>query len=367
MTRRYYDWQRTFSYQTGEQGEICIVVGAKNIGKTFGLRKQCVQDWIKRKSRFCEICRTKEELKMVRQGYFDKLQNAGLFKEYVFRVEGSIGYIAEDPERLENLDYDEDGNPKSPDKPDWQPICYFVALSNFQMEKKRTYANVKRFIFDEAIIDRKDRYHRYLKNEFLVFANLLDSISRQQPGGEQYRVYILGNACDLTAPYMRYLGVNKIPEFGYSFWKGKHVLLDYVEPWDKEEMQERTLVGRMLEGTTESDMVYGNEFTDTGSGEVERKTSRAKFVYGLKYSDNVYAIWIDYSTGLVYVTSRTPKDAKNVIAMTKADSTIDYQAVERSSPYLQMLSKSFYNGALRYESPALRDMFLTVLDFLGVR
>lgn len=358
--RKFYDWQATLSRQTGRQGEICIVVGAKGIGKTFGLRKQCVNDYLNKGWHFCELCRTKDELKVVRQGYFDKLQNAGLFADYLFKVVGQTGYIAKEPEKdAETGEYVE--------KPTWDVLCYFVALTAFQTEKKRTYTNVRRFIFDEAIIDSKDRYHRYLPNEFLVFANLLDSVSRQLPQGEQYRVYILGNACDLTCPYMRYLGINKIPEFGYSFWHDKSVLLHYVEPWDKEERQGLTLVGRMLNGTDESEMVFGNRFNTGDTGDICKKSAGAWYAYGIRYGDNMFAIWIDYAKGLCWITDKLPKDAGNVFALTKNDTTLDYQAIERSSDYLQMLNKFWYLGTLRYESPAIRELFLGILEFMGIR
>lgn len=358
-SRHYYEWRKVFSRQTGHQGEVCIVIGAKGIGKTFGLRKQCVSDFIKKGWRFCEVCRTKDEMKVVREGYFDKLQNAGFFKEYMFKVTGQTGYIAREPAKDDDGEYVE--------KPSWEPICYFVALTAFQTEKKRTYVNVRRFIFDEAIIDRKDRYHRYLPNEFMIFANLLDSVSRQQPEGEQYRVYILGNACDLTCPYMRYLGINKVPEFGFSFWHNKSVLLDYVKPWDAEERESKTLVGRMLNGTEEADMVFGNKFLVDYAGDICRKSADAKYAYAIKYNGKVYAAWIDYRQGLCWISAKLPKDAPNVFALTKKDATLDYLAIERSSDYLQALNRFFYLGALRYESPAIREMFLTILDFLGIR
>lgn len=358
--QRYYDWEATFSRQTGSQGEFCIVIGAKGIGKTFGLRKQCVSDYIRHGWHFCEVCRTKDEMKVVRQGYFDKLQNAGLFPGYLFRVTGQTGYIAKEPEKdPETGEYAE--------KPQWDVLCYFVALTAFQVEKKRTYTDVRRFIFDEAIIDRKDRYHRYLPNEFLIFANLLDSISRQQPGGEQYRVYVLGNACDLTCPYMRYLGIDRIPEFGYSFWRGKSVLLHYVEPWDKEDRETQTLVGRMLNGSKESDMVFGNVFNVDDTGDIGKKSAAAKYCYAIRYGENIYAIWIDYGQGLCWISSKLPKDAANIFALTKSDATLDYQAIERSSDYLTLLNRFWYLGTLRYESPALRETFLNVLEFMGVR
>lgn len=359
--QRYYDWQSTFSRQTGTQGEVCLVIGAKGIGKTYGLRLQCVKDWIKHGYRFCELCRTKTELKSVVRGYFDKLEASGAFPGYIFKSSGQAGYIAKEPKRDPDT-----GEYKT--KPKWEVICYFVALSNFQTEKKRTYANIHRYIFDECIIDRKDRYHRYLPDEILIFGNLLDSISRQQPGDKPYKVYLLGNACDLTSPYLRWLGIDKVPEsYGYYFYRDKSVLLHYVEPWDRAEREAGTLVGRLLRGTSESDMVFGNEFLAKDTGDVCPKPSGARYIFGLVYGRRSFAIHLDYTTGYCWVSAKLPRAAQNVFALTKEDATVDYQAIERTSPYLKSLNKLFYSGALRYDSSVTRELFLTILDFLGIR
>lgn len=351
---KYYDWHATMSRQTGTNGEICLVLGAKDIGKTFGLRKVCVERLIKKGELFCEICRTNEELKAVMAGYFDKLQNAGFFSEYVFKTEKGQGFYARRPPEGE--------------KPEWRLACYFVALTNFQREKKRTFVCPKRFIFDEAVIDVKDRYHRYLNDEFLILANLLDSISRQQPGSDySYYLYILGNAVDLTCPYLRNLGIDRIPSFGYSFYKNKTVLLHYVEPWDAEDRRALTLVGRMLEGHDEGRVIFDNEFEDPTGREIAKKTSTARYSYGIRWGRLTFGIWIDQKRALWYVTSKVPKDAPNVFTLAKKDSSVDYQAIERGAPILELIQKIYYIGGLRYESPSIREAFFEVLSFIGIK
>ena len=351
---RFYDWDKTFSYQTGTNGEICLVLGAKDIGKTFGLRKKCVERFLKYGELFCEICRTNEEMKAVAPGYFSKLQAAGFFQEYVFKVERNCGYIAR--------------KPVSDEKPVWKLICYFVALTNFQREKKRTYVCPRRFIFDEAIIDTLDRHHRYLKDEFLILAQLLDSVSRQQPGSDiRYNVYLIGNAVDMTAPYFRHLGINKIPDFGYHWYKNKTVLLHYVEPWDSEERKARTLVGRMLAGNEESATIFDNEFRDTTGGEIERKSPEAKYAFAIKWGKVVFAVWIDNKEHIWYISTKLPKDASNIYTLTKRDSSVNYQVLARTSDLLRILPDIYSFGALRYESASLREAFFEVLSFVGIK
>lgn len=351
---KYYDWQSTMSRQTGTNGEITLVLGAKDIGKTFGLRLKCVERFLKKNELFCEICRTNEELKAVQHGYFDKLQQAGFFKDYVFKTEKNSGYIAMKP--LED------------EKPQWQLLCYFVALTNFQREKKRTFVCPKRFIFDEAVIDTKDRYHRYLPDEFLILANLLDSISRQQPNSEyNYYLYILGNSVDLTCPYLRNLGINKIPEFGYSFYKNKTVLLHYVEPWDADDRRAMTLVGRMLDGHEESKIIFDNEFQDTTGREIQKKTSNAKYKFAFIWSKQTFAIWSDSKRGIWYICEKVPKESKNVYTLTKRDSSLDYQVIDKASVIISTLKDMYYIGALRYSSAAIREAFFEVLSFIGIK
>ena len=351
---QYYDWQATMSRQTGTNGEICLVLGAKDIGKTFGLRKKCIERWIKVRETFCEICRTKAEVEAVAPNYFAKLVSEGCFKNYDFKTEKGCGYIARKVPEGE--------------RPDWQLICYFVALSSFQMEKKRTYVAPKRFIFDEAIIDTKDRYHRYLPDEFLILANLLDTISRQQPGSDyHYNVYLLGNAVDLTCPYLRHLGINKIPSFGYSYYKDKTVLLHYVEPWDAEDRRAHPPVGRMVGGDDEAKGIFDNEVEGTTGKGNAKKTSTAKYRYCLKWGRMNFAVWVDTKRGLWFITSKVPKGAENIYTLTKKDSTVNYEVLDNASPLTSLLVKVYYVGGLRYESAHIREAFFEVLSFLGVR
>lgn len=351
---KYYDWNKTMSYQTGTNGEICLVLGAKDIGKTFGLRLKCVERFIKHKELFCEICRTNEELKAVSAGYFDKLQQAGFFADYVFKTEKGCGYIAPKPPEDE--------------KPEWQLLCYFVALTNFQREKKRTYVSPRRFIFDEAVIDTKDRYHRYLPDEFLILANLLDSISRQQPGSDySYNVYMLGNSVDMTCPYLQSLGINKIPSFGYSFYKNKTVLLHYVEPWDADDRRAYTLVGRMLDGHDESKVIFDNVFEDTSGKEIMKKTPNASYKFAFRWGKATFAIWADMKRGIWFVNRKLPKDAGNVYTLAKKDSSVNYDVVRKADPLARMLCEFYYIGGLRYDSPSTREAFFEILSFLGIK
>ena len=159
---KFYDWHKTLSYDA----DVTMVIGARGVGKTFGIRTQCIRDWIRDASRFVEVVRFKNELSGVADGYFNRTGDQKEFDDYIFRTDARYAWIAKRP--LES----EDGERKI--KPEWHLIGYFIALSDAQRMKKRTFDHVRRIIFDESILERSDRYHNYLPNEFGVLANLVD-------------------------------------------------------------------------------------------------------------------------------------------------------------------------------------------------
>ena len=114
----YYDWHTTLSYDA----DITMVIGPRGVGKTFGLRKQCIEDFQKRGSRFVEVVRYKNELASVSDGYFNRLQD--YFDGYIFKTNAQYGFIAKEPTRNEDDEYEY--------KPDcsslyavWQPLRLF--------------------------------------------------------------------------------------------------------------------------------------------------------------------------------------------------------------------------------------------------
>ena len=157
----YYDWERTFSYDA----DVTMVVGARGLGKTFGLRRQFIRDFKKDGSRFVEIVRYKNELSGVSDGYFGRLEELPENENYLFRTDSRYAYMAEKPKDYENIEVKT--------KPVWRKIGYFIAMTDAQRMKKLTFHNVRRIVLDEAIIDRSDRYHDYLNNEFAILADIV--------------------------------------------------------------------------------------------------------------------------------------------------------------------------------------------------
>lgn len=356
----YYDWHKTLSYNA----DVTMVVGARGIGKTYGLRKQCIFDFLKHGWRFVEIVRYKKELSKVSDGYFSKLAMDEDFKKYVFRTDARYMYIAK------NVEGEKDENGRQV-KTQWEVCGYFAALTDAQTEKKRTYANVRRLIFDEAVLERTDRFHRYLPNEFATLANLVDTASRERADTEgiQPRLYLLGNACDIANPYFARYHVGTDLEYGYRWYDHKTFLLHYVR--DDEYAQEKmtqTVAGRMLSMSADGNIASLNEFQTVSAEFVTQKPKRAKFWFGIVCNGKRYGIWNDYTEGFVHVTDSIPKGMeKRTYTLTMADSRTNYMMATRLSKVMQSFQQLYWMGIVFYDSIQVKSDFQEVLQLFGVR
>lgn len=351
---RFYDWSKTLSYDA----DVTAVFGARGIGKTFGLRCQFVRDWKKDKSRFVEIARYKSEIPDVARGYFDRISELDEFNQYVFKTDGKQAYIAMKPD--------------DPDKkPDWQVFGYFVAMTEMQKSKKRTFQNVYRLLLDEATIERSDRYHGYLTHEFELLANIVDSCTRERADvkSKHPHVYLLSNACDLTNPYFIRYGIDTPPEYGYHWYASKTFLLHYVQDSDyASQKRTGTVAGRMLQGMVGERVVSFNEFSNTHSDFIGVKPRNARFESGVVYMGQSFGIWCDDNTGYYYINTKIPKNTRMpVFALTRADNRVDMLMVKRSNRVLQSLVDLALWNQLKFSTVGVRERFYQAMSMFGIR
>lgn len=355
MDARYYDWDATISYDA----DVTMVVGARGIGKTFGLRLRTVVRCIKRDLRYAEIVRTKTQLSVVSDGYFSRLSRMPELRNYIFKTDSRYGYWAEKP--------DEDSN----EKPVWHLLVYFIAMTTYQIDKTRTFDRVDRFIFDECILDRQDRHHRYLPNEFAILANIVDTISRERKDTKGLRphVYLLGNAVDITNPYFARYGVGTDLSYGYRWYEGKTFLLHFVESNAySAEKSAGTVAGRMLSGTVEGSENVQNIFHNVTDEFVCKKPKSAKYQFGIVLDGKKFGIWSDTQNGYYYVSERVPHNTdKPIFALSYEDNRVNYIAANRLHDVLRSFSELYWAGIVRYDSIDAKRDFYKVLVLLGIR
>ena len=355
---KYYDWNNTLSYDA----DVTMVVGGRGIGKTYGARLQFVRDYLKNESRFVELVRNKTDLNAFVNGYFSRIESNEEFPDYMFKAEGSRGYIAKKlskKEKNKNL------------KPKWKVIGYFLAMSKAQKMKRNTYDNVKRIMLDEAIIDKRlSPYDRYLPNEYSILANLVETTSREIPGTpkkKRPRVILLGNAVDLINPYFQRYKIYE-PQFGYTWHDGKNMLLHYVKDDEYAKAKtEDTVAGRMLAGTLDGVISAANIFYTGTEDFVFKKPKHARFNFGIVYKERKYGVWLDDINGYYYVNGNIPNNANPVFALTANDNRVNYIMAKRMETALKGFIEMYYMGIVRFETQYIKESFIEILNLFGVR
>ena len=356
--RKYYDWKKTFNYDA----DITMVIGDRGVGKTYGLRRQFIDDFIKRGERFVSVCRTKESMSTIARGYFSKIceVDKDVSNRFEFSCNSSGAYIRRKT----------DGKKKPP----WNQIGYFVAMSQFGLAKETTFEGVRRIVLDEGIIELIDRYHNYLSNEWYILSSIVNSCARETGETRKHKpnVYILGNACDLINPYFAACGIDDVPPYGKTWYRDKTFLLDYIEP-DPERVRDvtdNTVAGRMMRDTSQADVYVRNAFANADRKFVADKPRSAKYSFAIVTAHATWGVWLDKSDGRYYVTQQVPSDYATrgtVCAMTASDMRRDAVSGSRVRKYLKTFFDLYGLGIIFFDTIKTREEFVRAFSLFGIR
>lgn len=357
----YYDWGRTFAYDA----PMTMVVGVRDVGKTYGLRKQLVNDFLKDGARFVQLVRYKTELPIMSGEYLAKVGRE--FPGHMFKTDNRFAWCAE----------------RVPDgeKPDWRCMGYFCALTQMQQIKNTTFVDPYRIVLDEAIIDPAlQRYASYLPREYYVLTQAVDSITREQvyedgnavPRKHQPRVYLLANGLSMANPYFHLLGIRKLPPFGKHWYMDsdgrKTVLLDYVEPRRQDKRRKSTTVaGRLSAMDPTSAGALDNEFLDASGLFVAEKPRRAKPAFAIAHQGRRYGVWEDRGEGMVYVTDGAPANIDPVYALTNKEGEFNAFLAARNEPVMRYLVEMYRYGLVRVDCDGTRAALGECLGMFGLR
>ena len=348
MSNQFFEWGPVFS----RQAPITMVVGARGLGKTYGLRKECISEFLKKGLRFVEVSRFKSEQRAVSKGYFSRVSQE--FPGCEFEVRGNEGFVYR-------------GKTTEKGKKIWEKICFFVSLTELQTAKKRTFDGVHRIIFDEAVIDRADRFHRYLEGEWELLANLIDSVSRERSESTIHpQLFLLGNAVDLSNPFFQQIGLMEEPSTGFHWFLKKLFLLVVPEAAEYSRAKEsQTLAGRMLAGTAAGEAANWNRFSSEFSGVIAKKPASARFEVGLRWKEQDFGLWFDDREGRYYVTSRIPPHGK-CLALSIGQVAVNQPLVQKNASFLRSIVSLASIDGLRFESLGLRSQFFTACGLLNL-
>lgn len=350
----YYNWHETLTYNA----DVTMIIDMRGSGKTYGFRKQVVKDWLKDRSRFVEIARHVESLKDLSRDYMGKITVNKEFPNLFFKSDRTGVYVSFKNDK---------GEPKK-----WEQLGYFVALSQYQNVKKKTYVRVKRIVMDEALIEVNDIYHRYLPNEWEILTNVVDSVTRQhldENESQRCYLYLLANACNVVNPIFEHYQISKIPRKGYTWYAGKTFLLHFCDSKNRAERKiKNTLAGRMNARSSKVAAYNDFEIEDKEKFIYVKKSANANIYIQLYYEHMFYIVYSGDDEFLyVEQKSKIADIAKPTFYITSKDGNINFMSIQSKKDVIKSLSSLHGLSAVKYNSYACYEKMLDIYKLFGFR
>lgn len=324
-----------------------FAIGGRGTGKTFDAKYRLIKRAIKKDRRFIYLRRYDSEFED-REKFFSDVKKK--FPGYEFQVIGNTGYVRKDLR---------DQNDKPVYK--WKPCVYFVRLATTIGKKGVPYDDVDYIVFDEFIIDKGSLH--YLQNEVKTFLDFYNTVDRFN---DRVKVLFLANSVSIMNPY--FLAWHLNPRRGKRFIRASknYICVEYIDSEQYREHVDSTRFGQFIKGTDYYDYAVSNQFHDDNDQFIEKKTSLAKFYFAFKFDDTTMGVWVDYTTGMYYISKKYPPNTL-IYALTKDDMRPNLVMVERSGYLMKSLRQMYMLGNVRFENSKMRQYFIDVLDYLNVR
>ena len=188
---RYYSLNKILSFKA----DYNLIIGERSNGKTYAVLKYCIGQYAKSGKKFVYIRRWKEDIigkrgeviftSLVKNGEIAKATNG----EYTHCIlQSGKFYFANYDDKLKKF------------IPASDYFCHLVSLSDMEHDKSLSFHGVENIVFDEFLTRRY-----YLKDEFMIFMNVLSTIIRDR---KNVKIFMLGNTVNKYCPYFPELGIN---------------------------------------------------------------------------------------------------------------------------------------------------------------
>lgn len=191
---KFYSYEPILSYNC----KYNVIFGERSNGKTFGALEIALKDYVENGKQSAYVRRFFEDMRGKRgETLCHSLESEGRIKsltngkwEFV-KYYSSRWYLARHGLNDKVIT-------------DENPFMFGFALNNMEHDKSASYPKICNIFFDEFITRQY-----YLKDEFVLFMNVLSTIIRQR---DNVKVFMIGNTVNKYCPYFKEMGLKHISE-----------------------------------------------------------------------------------------------------------------------------------------------------------
>jgi len=313
-----------------------FIIGNRSSGKSYGLKKRVIKNFLDKGQQFILLRRFKDELDKSKESYFDdvvynKEFNADVkFANDCYFINGKLA-------------------------------GYAMALTKAKDYKSSSFPLVSLIVFEEFIIE-DNGYSRYLKNEVEIFLGFYMSIDRYRG----VKVFFLGNNYTMFNPYLMYWNLDTPYKGDIKKTKNGKILLEMVN--DEEFIKERkkTDFGELIEGTRFADFAISNKSPVDNNKFIMKKTEKCSYFFTFKYMGELFGVWIDYAEGKIFISYDVDPFFRTVYSLTLDDHSPNTLLLKQinNSHHFKTLIDCYKEGLVYFENRKVKNITYNVIKLL---
>lgn len=265
----YFSYRKIDSYQ---DLPIRVIIGARGIGKTYGLKKKFIKQFIFNGKKFIWLRDNEDAIDKLSANNGEKFFNdiKKEFNNVKFSIKDNAIFINE------------------------KHAGYLMSISTYYNYKGNAYEDIENIGFDEFI---KEKAQRNTKNRIIQFINTIETIGRTRTN---YKIYMLANALDRNDDFFSLFNI-KIDGFGLYKNKKKGIILCYAKNNPiYDETHKNSISGRLTADTVYDDSINNNIFMGDDNIYYNKKPPKSRLYIILHDSEN-RAIRIYSNNGIFYI------------------------------------------------------------------
>lgn len=180
-----------------ENCQYNMIIGERSNGKTYAVLCHILTNYWEHKEKGAYVRRWKEDYRGKRGGQlfaghsqFVSQLTKGEYDQVAYY--NGKWYLAKMDKDLNKVIRGDD------------PFCYAFAINDMEHDKSASYPDVTTIAFDEFLTRSY-----YLKNEFVLFMNVISTIVRYR---DNVKIFMMANTVNKYAPYFKEMGLKNVPE-----------------------------------------------------------------------------------------------------------------------------------------------------------
>lgn len=218
--------------------------------------------------------------------------------------------------------------------------------------------NLRYVFFDEFTVNMG---YRYLKNEFFIFADFLESVCRLS---ERVQVIMTGNSGNFYNPYI--IGWNINCPFDQKRWSDRERSITFRNYVDNEFMEQRnnSPVAKLFKGTVYDEWAGQNQFVENTFYNVEKLPQKTKPYFYFMYGTIKFLFSYSQVTCKMYISFNNSNMNIPLFQFNKENIQENMILFNSGNSFIRLLRHYFTYGRLCYVSEKVKYAFLPILQFL---